>query len=94
MQQGNNDLMHAKHDRGRTNGGSDKASLNRNIVRWTQEAPYLERNEERDLALKWHDDHDDAALHKIAAAHARLVMALAVRFKQFNLPLADLLQEG
>jgi len=92
MQQNNNNL-HIKHERGRTSNENTKA-ISYDLARWTQDAPYLEREEERDLALKWHDENDDEALHKIAAAHARLVMALAVRFKRFNLPLADLVQEG
>jgi len=94
MQQNNDNISQAKHDRGRTYNEKSKSGLSHDIVQWAIEAPYLEHDEEQDLALKWHDEHDDDALHKIAAAHARLVMALAVRFKRFNLPLADLVQEG
>jgi len=94
MQNDGNNLSQASRDRGRSDGDSGKAGLNRDIVRWTTQAPYLEREEEHVLAQKWRGEHDASALHKIASAHARLVIALAVRFKRFNLPLADLVQEG
>jgi RNA polymerase sigma-32 factor len=58
------------------------------------EAPYLEREEERTLALRWRNDQDQAALHRLTAAHMRLVIALAARFRHFGLPMADLIQEG
>jgi len=94
MQTDGNNLSVTNRERGRAHTESVKASLGSDVVQWMKQAPYLEREEEHDLARKWHSEHDDAALHKIAAAHARLVVALAVRFKRFNLPLADLVQEG
>jgi len=94
MQTDGNNLSLESRDRGRPHTESVKESLGSDVVQWMKQAPYLEREEERDLALKWRSKHDDAALHKIASAHARLVVALAVRFKRFNLPLADLVQEG
>jgi RNA polymerase sigma-32 factor len=57
-------------------------------------APYLERNEEFDLAARWHERKDQAALDRLAAAHMRLVIAIAARFRNFGLPLNDLIQEG
>jgi len=94
MQHGNNNLSQGKYNRGQNPRTSTKAGLDRDVLEWVADAPYLEREEEQDLALKWHENHDDVALHKIATAHARLVVALAVRFRRFNLPLADLVQEG
>jgi len=70
------------------------ASLNRDIVRWAMNAPYLERAEEYNLASRWKDSNDQAALHKIASAHMRLVIAIAAKFKSYNLLMADLVQEG
>lgn len=70
------------------------ATLNRDIVRWAMNAPYLEREEEHTLAVQWKDDNNQVALHKIASAHMRLVIALAAKFRRFNLPMADLVQEG
>ena len=57
-------------------------------------APYLERDEEHALALRWKNRADEKAMHKLARAHMRLVIAHAVRFRHYGLSLADLIQEG
>ena len=57
-------------------------------------APFLERDEERALAVRWKNDRDEVALHRLASAHMRLVIALAARFRHYGLPMADLVQEG
>jgi len=59
-----------------------------------RKAPYLERDDERQLAVRWKDKRDDQALHKLAHAHMRLVIAIAAKFRHYGLPLADLIQEG
>ncbi|MFT4346583.1 RNA polymerase factor sigma-32 [Bartonella ancashensis] len=69
-------------------------SLGRNMMRSAMQAPYLEWEKEHDLALRWKDKNDDEAMHQIAAAHMRLVIAIANRFKSFKMPLGDLVQEG
>lgn len=57
-------------------------------------APYLERAEEHDLAVRWRETEDQAALHRLTSAHMRLVIAIAARFRNFGLPMGDLIQEG
>jgi RNA polymerase sigma-32 factor len=57
-------------------------------------APYLARDEEHALALRWKYQADEKAMHRLARAHMRLVIALAVRFRHYGLSLADLIQEG
>ena len=66
----------------------------RDIVRAAMSAPYLERDEEHNLAVLWRDDKDQAALHRLTSAHMRLVIAVAARFRNFGLPMADMIQEG
>jgi RNA polymerase sigma-32 factor len=68
--------------------------VRRQFVRAAMSAPFLEREEERQLAFRWRDDRDDNALHQLASAHMRLVIALAARFCHYGLPPADLIQEG
>ena len=70
------------------------ASSRREFVRAAMQAPYLERDEEHDLAVRWRDDKDQAALHRLTAAHMRLVIAVAARFRNFGLPMSDMIQEG
>ena len=73
---------------------SQSASSRRDFVRAAMRAPYLERDEEHNLAVRWKDDHDQVALHRLTAAHMRLVIAIAARFRNFGLPMGDLIQEG
>jgi RNA polymerase sigma-32 factor len=70
------------------------AASRRDFVRAAMRAPYLERDEEHDLAVRWKDEQDKAALHRLTAAHMRLVIAIAARFRNFGLPMGDLIQEG
>lgn len=64
------------------------------IMRAAMNAPFLEREEEKLLAQRWRQMRDEAALHKLAGAHMRLVISLAARFRHYGLPMADLIQEG
>ncbi|MCC2111304.1 MAG: RNA polymerase factor sigma-32, partial [Hyphomicrobiales bacterium] len=73
---------------------SRSMSTRRMFVKAAMEAPYLERDEEHDLAVRWRDNKDDAALHRLTSAHMRLVIALAARFRNFGLSMSDLIQEG
>ena len=70
------------------------AGVDRQFVRTAMKAPYLEREEEHTLAVRWKEQRDEQALHHLAHAHMRLVIALASRFRHYGLPAADLLQEG
>jgi RNA polymerase sigma-32 factor len=44
--------------------------------------------------LRWRDRKDQQALHRIAVAHMRLVVSMAMKFRGFGLPVSDLIQEG
>ena len=71
-----------------------EVSARRRMVKAAMAAPYLEREQEHDLAVRWKDHHDQDALHQITTAHMRLVIAMAARFRNFGLPMSDLIQEG
>jgi RNA polymerase sigma-32 factor len=66
----------------------------RSMVKAAMSAPYLEREEEHDLAVLWKENQDQDALHKITTAHMRLVISMASKFRNFGLPMNDLIQEG
>ncbi|GDX39028.1 RNA polymerase factor sigma-32 [Methylocystaceae bacterium] len=68
--------------------------LGRELLKAAANAPFLEREEEKQLALNWRDQGDRQALHKLTSAHMRLVIALAAKFRHYGLPLTDLVQEG
>ena len=64
------------------------------LIKAAMSAPYLEREEEHELAVLWKEKRDQEALHKIATAHMRLVISMAAKFRNFGLPMNDLIQEG
>lgn len=70
------------------------ADVGRHLLNAATSAPYLGREEEQALAFRWKNDADEKALHALARAHMRLVIALAVRFRHYGLSVADLIQEG
>jgi len=69
-------------------------SARRQFVKAAMAAPYLTREEEHELAVRWRETQDQAALHRMTSAHMRLVIALASRFRHFGLSMNDLIQEG
>lgn len=70
------------------------AGVRRRFVKAAMDAPFLTREDEHALAVRWKDNGDEDALHRLAAAHMRLVIAIAARFRHYGLPMADLIQEG
>ena len=73
---------------------AESGSARRSIVRAAMKAPYLQREEEQALAIRWKEKRDQQALHKLTSAHMRLVIAIAARFRHFGLSMSDLIQEG
>jgi RNA polymerase sigma-32 factor len=66
----------------------------RRMMRKAMQAPYLEREEEQELAIRWRDHKDPDALHQLTTAYMRLVISIATKFRHYGLPMGDLIQEG
>ena len=64
------------------------------MIRSAMKMPLLEREQEHDLAVRWKDLQDQQAMHQIVMSHMRLVISMASKFRQFALPVNDLIQEG
>lgn len=73
---------------------SNHENVGKSLTRAASKAPYLERDEEHLLAVKWADERDQDALHQLTSAHMRLVIAVAAKFRRYGLPMSDLVQEG
>ncbi|MBW7849257.1 MAG: RNA polymerase sigma factor RpoH [Rhodospirillales bacterium] len=56
--------------------------------------PLLEPEEEYMLARRWRDDQNVDAAHKLVTSHLRLVAKMAMGYRHYGLPLADLISEG
>ncbi len=67
---------------------------NNNLIKAAMKAPYLDREHEHDLAIRWRENRDQQALHQITVAHMRLVISMASKFRNYGLAVADLIQEG
>lgn len=66
----------------------------RTYIRNAMDVALLEREEEHDLAVRWREGDDTAALHALTQAYMRLVVAVAAKFRKYGLPMGDLIQEG
>lgn len=69
-------------------------NADRLFVKNAMAAPMLEREHELNLARRWREDQDEDALHELCTAYMRLVVAIAARFRNYGLPMSDLVQEG
>lgn len=56
--------------------------------------PMLEANEEYMLAKAWTEHDDKEAAHKMVTSHLRLVAKIAMGYRGYGLPVADLISEG
>jgi RNA polymerase sigma-32 factor len=74
--------------------GSSTKHADLEYIRQLMEQPLLKREEEHELALAWHDEHDEKALHLLVQAYMRLVVSTAIRFRHYGISLSDLIQEG
>jgi len=67
---------------------------NLKFIKTSMQEPLLSREIEYDLAKRWRDSQDEVALHKLVRAYTRLVISIASRFRNYGLPMGDLVQEG
>jgi RNA polymerase sigma-32 factor len=56
--------------------------------------PVLSREEEHELAKRFHDDEDLDAARMLVLSHLRFVVHVARGYMGYGLPVADLIQEG
>lgn len=56
--------------------------------------PMLEANEEYMLAKAWTEHEDKEAAHQMVTSHLRLVAKIAMGYRGYGLPVADLISEG
>ena len=56
--------------------------------------PLLEKDHELEIARLWREEKDERALHELVRSYTRLVVSIATKFKNYGLPLGDLIQEG
>ena len=68
-----------------------------NLARYLDEIqkfPMLQANEEYMLAKRWVDHEDTKAAHQLVTSHLRLVAKIAMGYRGYGLPVAELISEG
>ncbi len=56
--------------------------------------PVLSREEEFGLVTRWIESKDPAARDQLLAAHLRYVVAIALRYRRYSVPVEELVSEG
>ena len=68
-----------------------------NLTRYLQEIrkfPMLKPEEEYMLAKRWREHDDSEAAHRLVTSHLRLVAKIAMGYRGYGLPVAELISEG
>ena len=71
-----------------------KHTLSNNLIEYSKIAKMLSKEEEYSLITKWRDNKDQDALQKILDSYLRLAVSFARKFKNYGLPIEDLIHEG
>lgn len=74
-------------------GVNDDISLAKYISE-IQKFPILTAEQEYEYAKKWANEHDNIAAERLVASHLRLVVSVAYDFKNYGLPVSDLIASG
>ena len=64
------------------------------FIKASMKEPLLEREHEFELARRWRENGDERALHELVRSYTRLVVSTASKFRNYGLPMGDLVQEG
>jgi RNA polymerase sigma-32 factor len=64
------------------------------FIRQSMAEPLLSRDREYRLARSWREEGDADSLQELIRAYTRLVVSLAAKFRNYGLPMSDLIQEG
>src|ERR1700682_2388631 len=73
---------------------SHAIKANRRFIKRTMSTALLDVEHEQKLARAWRDQHDEKALQELTSGYCRLVVSVATRFRNYGLPMSDLMQEG
>jgi RNA polymerase sigma-32 factor len=64
------------------------------VARQAMSAELLDAETELELARRWRDHQDEAALHRLVTAYLRLAISMASKYRRYGAPMTDLIQEA
>ncbi len=67
---------------------------NVSYIKSSMNEPLLDRDVEFELARAWREDGCEKSLHLLVRSYTRLVVSSASRYRNYGLPIGDLIQEG
>ena len=74
-------------------GISDESGLEQ-YIKMVQKFPILSAEQEYEYAIAWRVDNDRAAAEHLITSHLRMVVGVAYDFKNYGIPIADLIASG
>lgn len=74
-------------------GVNDETSLAQYIQN-VQKFPVLTAEQEYEYSTQWVKNHDSSAAEKLVASHLRMVVSVAYDFKNYGIPVGDLIASG
>ncbi len=74
-------------------GVSDENGLAQ-YIQTVQKIPILSAEEEYECATQWVKNHDQRAGEKLVASHLKMVVSVAYDFKNYGIPVGDLIASG
>lgn len=63
-------------------------------ISMVQDLPQLDREDELELARQWREHMNQRAADKLVRAHLRYVVAIALKYRRYGVPLGELIAEG
>ena len=74
-------------------GVSDDNSLAQ-YIQMVQKIPVLTAEQEYEYATQWLKNHDNTAAEKLVASHLKMVVSVAYDYKNYGIPVGDLIASG
>jgi RNA polymerase sigma-32 factor len=77
-----------------TNLGMARDATVTHFVSLANSAPRLDRAEVEELLRRWYELGDESAKAELLRCHLRYAVSIAMKYRRYGLPLADLIAEG
>ena len=73
---------------------NDIVDYDKKFLNFSMRQSLLSKEDEVDFITKWQLHKNENAINKLVSSHLRLVISLANKFKNYGLPINELVQEG
>ncbi len=73
---------------------NDIVDYDKKFLNFSMRQSLLSKEDEVDFIKKWQLNKNENAINKLVSSHLRLVISLANKFKNYGLPINELVQEG